>query len=126
MKNLSIKITLSAFMLSSSIIGNAQTTEKKVELKPVTTPLKKESPRFTASTRPINSNNNVTFTKVPSNQTGIRGTEIIGEGRYLNFDKQIMLRSVDGEIPVGFPMHVKGQTKEEYVQIMLDWAKKNP
>lgn len=126
MKNLSIKITLSAFMLSLSIIANAQTTEKKVELKPVTTPLKKESPKFTASTRPINSNNSVTFTKVPSNNVGIRGNEIIGEGRYLNFDKQIMQRSVSGEIPSGFPMHVKGQTQDEYIQTMLDWAKQHP
>lgn len=56
-------------------------------------------------------------------KAGIRGNEIIGEGEYLNFDKVIMQRSITGQIPEGFPKHVKGQTKEEYKKIMMDWAR---
>lgn len=126
MKNFLLKTTLVAFFVSTLTITNAQNANQKTELKPVTTPLKKESPRLTAVERPIGSPNKVTFTKVPNSKTGIRGTEIVGEGQYLSFDKQIRLRSVSGEIPIGFPKHIKGQSKEEYVQIMLEWAKKNP
>lgn len=54
---------------------------------------------------------------------GIRGTEIIGEGEYLNYDKTILQKSITGQIPVGFPKHIKGQTEEQYVQIMMDWAR---
>lgn len=56
---------------------------------------------------------------------GIRGTEIIGEGEYLNYDKTIMQKSITGQIPVGFPKHIKGQTKEQYIQIMKDWSRNN-
>ena len=126
MKNSLLKTTLVAFFVSTLTIVNAQTTNQKAELKPVTTPLKKESPRLTAVERPINSNNKVTFTKVPSNTSGIRGTEIIGEGQYLNFDKQIRLRSVSGEIPIGFPKHIKGQSKAEYKVVMKHWVANNP
>ena len=126
MKNSLLKTMFVTLFVSSLTIVNAQTTNQKAELKPVTTPLKKESPRFTAVERPINSSNKVTFTKVHSGKPGVRGTEIIGEGRYLNFDKQIVLRSVSGEIPVGFPKHIKGQSKKEYVEVMKAWAKNNP
>lgn len=126
MKKFLLQTTLLAIFVSTFTLVNAQTTSQKAELKPVTTPLKKESPRFTAVERPIGSSNKVTFTKVPNSKTGIRGTEIVGEGQYLNFDKQIRLRSVSGEIPVGFPKHIKGQSKKEYVEVMKEWAKNNP
>ncbi len=126
MKNSLLKTTLVAFFVSTLTIVNAQTTNQKAELKPVTTPLKKESPRLTAVERPIGSPNKVTFTKVPNSKTGIRGTEIVGEGQYLSFDKQIRLRSVSGEIPIGFPKHIKGQSKADYILVMKHWVANNP
>ena len=126
MKNSLLKTTLIAFFVSTLTITNAQNANQKTELKPVTTPLKKESPRLTAVERPIGSPNKVTFTKVPNSKTGIRGTEIVGEGQYLSFDKQIRLRSVSGEIPIGFPKHIKGQSKADYILVMKHWAENNP
>lgn len=126
MKNFLLKTMFFTLFVSSLTIVNAQTTNQKSELKPVTTPLKKESPRFTAVERPIGSPNKVTFTKVPNSKTGIRGTEIVGEGQYLNFDKQIRLRSVSGEIPIGFPKHIKGQSKSDYILVMKHWVENNP
>lgn len=61
-----------------------------------------------------------------STTSGIRGTEIIGEGKYLNFDKEIMQRSVTGEIPSDFPKHIVGQSKSDYILVMNEWAKNNP
>jgi len=52
-------------------------------------------------------------------------TEIIGEGQYLNYDKEIMLRTINGDIPSTFPKHIKGQSKEQYNQVVLEWARNN-
>lgn len=56
---------------------------------------------------------------------GIRGNEVIGEGQYLNYNKVIMQKSVTGEMPIGFPKHVKGQTPEQYKIVVMDWARNN-
>lgn len=56
---------------------------------------------------------------------GIRGTEIIGEEEYLNYDKTIMQKSITGQIPIGFPKHIKGQTPQQYKEVMMVWARNN-
>ena len=125
-KNYVKTLLLSSSILFISFAISAQNASQKAELKPITTPLKKESPRFTTSTRPINSSKSSSTSKGASKTTGIRGNDVLGEGRYLHFDKKIMSYSVTGEIPEGFPKHVKGQSKEEYIKIMEDWVLANP
>lgn len=125
-KNYFRTLFFSSSMLLFCLSIHAQNNNQKAELKPVTTPLKKESPRFTTSTRSINSGASTSIPKGASKSTGIRGNDILGEGKYLHFDKKIMSYSVTGEIPVGFPKHVKGQSKDEYVKVMEDWALANP
>lgn len=121
-----VKTALFSSSMMVFCLGVFAQTNNKTELKPVTTPIKKESARFKAVERPISKNNTVTFKKLPSSSTtGIRGTELIGEGKYLNFDKTIMQRSISGEIPSGFPKHQIGQSKEEYVRIMKKWGAEN-
>lgn len=57
--------------------------------------------------------------------SGVRGTEIIGEGQYLNRDKVIMERSISGQIPKDFPKHIVGQTPEQYREVVMNWARQN-
>lgn len=139
MKNSLVKTTLVAFFVSTITIVNAQTkTSKSVitEVKPeVETSTKTQS-----TTNPTKSPHGhlliqeIPAQKQPASKTevnqgvakgGIRGTEIIGEGEYLNYDKTIIQKSITGQIPVGFPKHIKGQTKEQYIQIMKDWSRNN-
>lgn len=111
--------TVLSFSLMTSF---GQNTKKKVELKPV--PVEStSSPKFRTAQQPMvaKNSNPTTFKK-----SGVNGNEIIGEGAYLNFDKKIMMYSVDQKIPTGFPKHVIGQSKEEYVQIMKQWALEHP
>lgn len=108
---------LSFFVISFSLSISAQNSSK-VDLKPIKTPIQNQSPRITTSTRPIVNSNST-----PSKS--VNGETVVGEGKYLTFTKQIMEASVTGQIPEGFPKHVKGQTKEQYVQIMKVWAKNN-
>lgn len=78
----------------------------------------KKNPNMVKQKSPINTN--------ISTNNGIRGTEVIGEGRYLNFDKEIIKRSVTGEIPSDFPKHIIGQSKADYIIVMNEWVKNNP
>ena len=121
MKNFLLKTTLVAFFVSTLTITNAQNANQKTELKPV--PIENtNSQKYRTQTQPlITASNNKT-----SKNGGIRGNDILGEGQYLHFDKKIMSHSVSGEIPVGFPKHIIGQSKEEYVKIMEDWALAHP
>jgi hypothetical protein len=105
---------LSAITITFGMSLNAQNTQK-ANLKPINTPVEKTSPRITTSTKPLN---------VQPAKTS--NTAVFGEGQYLNFDKKIMLMSVTGEIPNGFPKHIKGQTKPQYAEVMKLWAKNNP
>lgn len=137
--NLIKAITLVALFATISISAQAQTqtkTSKSVvtEVKP-----KVETPAQTQSlTNPTKSpHGHILIQEIPTKKQassrkevnqgvakgGIRGTEIIGEGEYLNFDKTILQKSITGQIPVGFPKHIKGQSEEQYVQIMMDWAR---
>jgi len=105
---------LSIFLISFSTALNAQSNSKN-EIRPVkTTEVNKKSPRITTSTRPIN------------NASTVRGNDVIGEGQYLSFTKKIMSMSKTGGIPIGFPRHVKGQNKGQYVEVMKLWVKNNP
>jgi len=129
-------IAFTAIIFISASV-QAQTKEKAkevIEVKP-----KAETPITTQSTtNPTKSpHGHLLLQEIPSQKQtssksevshdvakgGIRGTEIIGEGEYLNYDKTIMQKSITGQIPVGFPKHIKGQKEERYIQIMKDWAR---
>jgi hypothetical protein len=106
---------LSICVFGFCLTTEAQNTQKIAIKQSDASHLKTNSPKITTSTRPQS-----------VKARGVRGNDIIGEGEYLNFNKKIMERSVTGEIPVGFPKHIIGQTKKEYVEIMVAWGKKNP
>ncbi|MCB9361257.1 MAG: hypothetical protein H6588_08150 [Flavobacteriales bacterium] len=109
--------------LSFALVSKAQNstkpqenTKKKIT---ATNNMQSQQPRITTSTRPINNNNN---TRLKSVDGGV----VIGEGEYLTFTKQIMEHSITGQIPADLPKHVKGQTKQEYLQIIKEWANNHP
>lgn len=106
------------FFISFSTTINAQSTskqEKKV-IKPST--IDRQSPRITSSTRPILKSSN-------AQSKSVNGGIVVGEGKYLTFTKKIMEKSVTGQIPDGFPKHIKGQSEDQYIQIMKTWSKNN-
>lgn len=105
---------------------NAQEVSKKKAISPtqkkITTPLigsRESKAVITTSSKPIASPSKNNTNSV-ANQSFVRG-----EGEYLSFTKKIMEVSVTGQIPDGFPKHVKGQSKEQYIAIMKAWAKEN-
>lgn len=51
--------------------------------------------------------------------------KFIEPGDYLDYKEQIKERLIDGQIPEGFPKYVKGQTREQYVQVMKEWGMSN-
>ncbi|MCC7332280.1 MAG: hypothetical protein IT232_06710 [Flavobacteriales bacterium] len=120
-KNTSFNLLI-GFAFLCSTVANAQNSQK-TELKPVTKPIEKSSPKWTATTAPSSK----TGTKnVVHGKPGIHSNQLIGEGQYLNFDKVIINRSVSGEIPNGFPKHKIGQTKKEYIAVMKKWGAEHP
>jgi len=116
-----LKYTLLTVLSFCFVTSFGQTGKKKTELKPV--PLEDtNSPKYRASQHSLTvSSGNQSFKK-----EGVRGNDILGEGQYLHFDKKIMSYSITGEIPINFPKHIIGQSKEEYVKIMEDWAIAHP
>jgi hypothetical protein len=110
--------------LSFALVSKAQNstkpqenTKKKIT---ATNNMQSQQPRITTSTRPISkSSMNGSKPAISNNST------IIGEGKYLSYTKKIMEVSVTGEIPEGFPKHIKGQSEEQYIQVMKTWAKNN-
>jgi hypothetical protein len=110
--------------LSFAVISNAQ-DHKNPQVSPkkkiaTTNNMQSQQPRITTSTRPISkSSMNGSKPAISNNST------IIGEGKYLSYTKKIMEVSVTGEIPEGFPKHIKGQSEEQYIQVMKTWAKNN-
>lgn len=120
MKKNNIKILLfSSSILLFSFGVSAQNNNNKVESKPISTPLKKQSPRFVAVEKPISKSDSSSPEKVSNEK------KVIGEGKYLTFTKKIMEYSITGQIPEGFPKHKKGQTKEQYIKVIKAWAKEN-
>ena len=116
-----ISSLLTVFIIGFYFSANAQKSQKsqKTTVKQDVSTHVKTAPRITTSSKPINNSSN-------SNINGVRGNDVIGEGQYLSFTKKIMDMSTTGNIPLGFPKHVKGQTKKQYVEVMKLWAKNNP
>jgi hypothetical protein len=110
--------------LSFALVSKAQNqTKPQVSSKKEiasTNKMQTQKPRITTSTKPISSSSMNTNKAAISNNTNI-----IGEGKYLSFTKKIMEMSITNDIPQGFPKHIKGQSEEQYVQIMKNWAKNN-
>lgn len=51
--------------------------------------------------------------------------QIIGEGEYLNYDRAIIERLISGLIPSDIPKHKIGQSNEQYLEVLIGWAKNN-
>jgi hypothetical protein len=94
--------------------------EVKVVQQPTNEPSKSPHGHLLMKEIPVQGNTKVSKTKEVK-----LSTEIIGEGQYLNYNKEIMLRTIDGDIPSTFPKHIKGQSKEQYNQVIMEWARNN-
>jgi len=102
---------------------NQQKDETLVQPQSLSKPTKSSHGHLLIKEIPARKQTNSKLEVTPNaSKGGIRGTEIIGEGEYLNYDKAIMQKSITGQIPVDFPKHIKGQTKDQYIQIMKDWV----
>ena len=44
---------------------------------------------------------------------------------YFQFEKKILKWTAEREIPASVPKHIEGQTKSQYAEIILNWAKNN-
>lgn len=139
MKKIVFKTTLVSLCLSSSLLMTAQ-TKKEVKETLVVKPIAETPATTTINNEPKPSTHghilikeipaykpviSVTETNQDVAKGGIRGTDVIGEGEYLNYNKTIMQKSITGQIPVGFPKHIKGQTPQQYKDVIMVWARNN-
>jgi hypothetical protein len=117
MKILQINLIAASLMFLGSLSVNAQTnktitstkerTEAKQEIK-----LLNEIP---ADKRAVSVQS--TVAKKPQRPTPVSS--------YFQFEKKIMAWTIAGNIPASVPMHVKGQTKDQYKTILMTWGKGN-
>ncbi|MGE0562678.1 MAG: hypothetical protein AB7O47_12745 [Flavobacteriales bacterium] len=125
-----IKIVLSSVFILTAFVVSAQ--QKNQVVKSISVESidnsdgeKEKSPHGHLLIKEIPQNLRANSVQSKQSGSGIRGTEIIGEGQYLNYNKVIMERSVSGKIPVDFPKHIIGQSSEQYKEVILIWARQN-
>ena len=115
MKTLQINLAITLIFLVVSFAVNAQSSKTKstsVQQRTETKQQIKLSENIPSSTK------SVVVSATPS-QRPARVSE------YMSMEKIIMERSVSGQIPASLPKHVEGQTKEQYTEIIRNWAKNN-
>ena len=96
MKTLQINLAVAGIFLMTSFTVNAQTSKEN-----------------TPSTRPT----------VTTKAIAKKPTRPVSD--YMNMEKKIMTWTIAGNIPATLPKYKKGQTKEEYHEVLRVWAKNN-
>lgn len=60
-----------------------------------------------------------------SSQSKVDSKSITNNDGYMNQSREILSRLKVKEIPASFPKYKEGQTREEYKEVMMEWAKAN-
>jgi hypothetical protein len=120
MKTIQINLAVTSMILMASFSANAQTNVEKSNATIDRTEAKKEIKLLNEipTTKKTVVTNSLTAVK-----PAINGNARVSD--YMRMEKKIMSMTIAGDIPVNFPKHVDGQTKDEYKLIAKNWGRNN-